>query len=191
MTVEEGIRQTKSKMLISSRAIKKAQAMLQPGEPVLFACGGSRLPAGTQVLTWLGNKLPQQCNGVFVLTDRRVFFCGDMMLGLQKSSAELALTDIHSVETETPAALNPIIRIKGYATEICGFIIGPHKNAADFEQLCRQAVARAQAPQQPAAANAPVPDIDAARLLQWKQLLDAGAITQEEYDAKKKQLLGL
>lgn len=28
-------------------------------------------------------------------------------------------------------------------------------------------------------------------LLKWKKLLDEGAITQEEYDAKKKQLLGL
>lgn len=28
-------------------------------------------------------------------------------------------------------------------------------------------------------------------ILKYKQLLDAGAITQEEYDAKKKQLLGL
>ena len=28
-------------------------------------------------------------------------------------------------------------------------------------------------------------------LLKWKQLLDSGAITQEEFDAKKKQLLGL
>ena len=28
-------------------------------------------------------------------------------------------------------------------------------------------------------------------LLKWKKLLDEGAITQEEYDAKKKQILGL
>ena len=28
-------------------------------------------------------------------------------------------------------------------------------------------------------------------LMKWKQLLDAGAITEEEYSAKKKQLLGL
>lgn len=28
-------------------------------------------------------------------------------------------------------------------------------------------------------------------IMKYKQLLDAGAITQEEYDAKKKQLLGL
>lgn len=31
----------------------------------------------------------------------------------------------------------------------------------------------------------------AEELLKWKQLLDEGAITQQEFDAKKKQLLGL
>ncbi len=34
-------------------------------------------------------------------------------------------------------------------------------------------------------------DSAADELLKFKQLLDAGAITQEEYDAKKKELLGL
>ena len=32
---------------------------------------------------------------------------------------------------------------------------------------------------------------NAEELMKFKQLLDAGAITQEEYDAKKQQLLGL
>lgn len=32
---------------------------------------------------------------------------------------------------------------------------------------------------------------NADQLKKWKELLDAGAITQEEYDAKKKQLLGI
>jgi len=31
----------------------------------------------------------------------------------------------------------------------------------------------------------------AAKLKQYKQLLDDGILTQEEFDAKKKQLLGL
>lgn len=31
----------------------------------------------------------------------------------------------------------------------------------------------------------------AEELLKWKKALDEGAITQEEYDAKKKQLLGI
>lgn len=42
---------------------------------------------------------------------------------------------------------------------------------------------------EPNAQNAPQSDAD--ELAKFKQLLDSGAITQEEYDAKKKQLLRL
>jgi membrane protease subunit (stomatin/prohibitin family) len=44
--------------------------------------------------------------------------------------------------------------------------------------------------QQPAQQPAPVQD-STTKLLEMKKLLDAGAITQEEYDAVKKQVLGL
>ena len=44
-----------------------------------------------------------------------------------------------------------------------------------------------QPPRRPAA---PIPGA-ADELKQYKELLDMGAITQEEYDQKKKQLLGL
>ena len=48
------------------------------------------------------------------------------------------------------------------------------------------------APVAPAAPAAPKNNLGAAEELKtYKELLDAGAITQEEYDAKKKQLLGL
>lgn len=44
----------------------------------------------------------------------------------------------------------------------------------------------------PAEASAPAPGADEAdQIKKYKELLDSGAITQEEYDAKKKQLLGL
>ncbi len=43
----------------------------------------------------------------------------------------------------------------------------------------------------PAAPSAPAPSVDIAEeIKKFKELLDLGAITQEEYDAKKKQLLG-
>lgn len=49
-----------------------------------------------------------------------------------------------------------------------------------------------QVPAQPAEAQPAAPQSDMAKkLLEMKQLLDAGAITQEDYDAVKKQLLGL
>ena len=58
-------------------------------------------------------------------------------------------------------------------------------------------VAPTAAPAAPAAAPAPAPAAPASvseaadDLLKLKELLDAGILTQEEFDAKKKQLLGL
>ena len=48
----------------------------------------------------------------------------------------------------------------------------------------------AQQEEQPAAAAAPAQDA-VTQLKQYKQLLDDGVITQADFDAKKKQLMGL
>ena len=43
-----------------------------------------------------------------------------------------------------------------------------------------------------AAAPAPAPAVDAvAEIKKYKELLDAGVITEEEFAAKKKQLMGI
>ena len=46
------------------------------------------------------------------------------------------------------------------------------------------------APAEPAAAAAPAGDDPVAKLTQAKQMLDAGLITQEDYDALKAKVLG-
>ena len=43
----------------------------------------------------------------------------------------------------------------------------------------------------PGAAHRPPPRGTADEIMKYKELLDAGVITQEEYEQKKKQLLGL
>ena len=52
-----------------------------------------------------------------------------------------------------------------------------------FEVICKT---RESAP---APAQSPLSGAD--EILKYKQLLDMGAITQEEFNAKKKQILGL
>lgn len=74
---------------------------------------------------------------------------------------------------------------------------GPALRMAIMEKkmaLSREAEAagRAPAPAVPIPGKAPVPMSDATeQLKKYKELLDTGVITQEEFDAKKKQLLGL
>lgn len=55
-----------------------------------------------------------------------------------------------------------------------------------------RAKATAQAPVQPtASAPAAQPDSIAAQLTELKGLVDSGVITQADFDAKKKQILGI
>lgn len=63
----------------------------------------------------------------------------------------------------------------------------PECGSRDLSDATDEDIAQANAPQ-PAAVNA-VSSAD--ELKKFKELLDAGIITQEEFDAKKKQLLGL
>lgn len=63
----------------------------------------------------------------------------------------------------------------------------PACKSASVTEITREEASRAAAPAAPA-----VPDNAAVEALKkFKDLLDMGAITQEEFDAKKKQLLGL
>lgn len=64
---------------------------------------------------------------------------------------------------------------------------------ADLNTVAKQLRGEIQTqPLQPAPSAAPVQNVSAAdELAKFKKLLDDGVITQEEFDAKKKQLLGL
>ena len=55
-----------------------------------------------------------------------------------------------------------------------------------LENMCRQVEAKNNI-----SVPAVQPSSSADEILEYKQLLDCGAITQEEFDLKKKQLLGL
>ena len=62
-------------------------------------------------------------------------------------------------------------------------------SVANMQQPAQQPV---QQPAQPAAPNpAPAATSGTDKLLEMKKLLDAGAITQEEYDKVKAQVLGI
>jgi hypothetical protein len=64
----------------------------------------------------------------------------------------------------------------------------PNCNSTDIKELSEEEFKALQT----AKTNSSAPAVSAAdELKKFKELLDAGVITQEEFDAKKKQLLGL
>lgn len=72
------------------------------------------------------------------------------------------------------------------------FIPSDQKTALQVKELVEKLMTRyRQAAQSPAAVQQAAPGSAADELLKLKQLLDAGALTQEEFDATKKRILGL
>ena len=59
------------------------------------------------------------------------------------------------------------------------------------EEISKLLVARQEKPAASAAIRQEIPQSNADELKKYKDLLDSGVISQEEFDAKKKQLLGL
>ena len=79
-------------------------------------------------------------------------------------------------------------RAQSHLDKIVDYSVCPNCNSTDVRVLSAEEFEREKASK--AAGNAPALS-SADELMKFKNLLDAGVITQEEFDAKKKQLLGL
>ena len=76
---------------------------------------------------------------------------------------------------------------QNYLDKIVDYSKCPHCNSTDVRSLTKEEFAKEQ--KTVSAENSSVSAAD--ELKKFKELLDSGVITQEEFDAKKKQLLGL
>jgi len=95
-------------------------------------------------------------------------------------SVEFLLKDIKSVETTKSNGL--IVVGTGIKYKINQITNGEEIKKSIMDMLAKMPKAES---------TVVVPTSDAKSIKEYKELLDAGIITQEEFDAKKKQLLGL
>lgn len=95
-------------------------------------------------------------------------------------NVEFLLKDIKSVETTKTSGL--VITGTGFKYRI---------NQISNGEEIKEAIMRMLAKMSTAESTVVAPTSDAKSIMEYKELLDNGIITQEEFDAKKKQLLGL
>ena len=121
---------------------------------------------------------------------------GDAYTGIQNALADVSynvseLGYCFEFYTET---VHPII---GYIGGSLIMLIGTYMLGASLKGFEKKKAKGAEAPDTAATAYPTAPTANKsnedaiAMLSKYKALLDSGAITQEEFDAKKKQLLGL
>lgn len=129
-------------------------------------------------------------NPVILITNKKFHFAGGGMIGwmTRPRTGSILLKDIHAI-TSGKTMLKYYIQFEAhnddYRIEKVSYDFPPtFKN--DLTEACRVAREEMNTPTVVQSAVSPADEIR-----KFKELLDSGVITQEEFDAKKKQLLGL
>ncbi|MFT8709685.1 MAG: PH domain-containing protein [Sporolactobacillus sp.] len=153
----------------TKKEIKELPMILKDDETIMYATSGL-----FKNNTWL-----------IVVTDQRVLFLDKgMVFGLKQ--VEIPLDKVNSVSFKTGLLLGKVTIYHGSSEmgidQITKSTVKPLVDAINRE-------AEKYKNKNSAAETKTVSAAD--ELLKYKQLLDAGVLTQEEFDAKKKQLLGL
>lgn len=184
MTVKEAIRKSGTYNLLAPGSTKEAERQLQDNETVLFAINSniSVLPVNASLEIDLF-KIKDKLNGVFVITDKRIFFSSSILYN--KQTKEINLCDITSVDDKTNALGMSKIRISGL-TEM--FVIDVNKKTL---QALKDSLHHAQNLSSENSATKKVNAEYIDELERLAKLLKNNIITQEEFEAKKKQLLDL
>lgn len=163
-------------------ALAKAEQLLHSDETVLFA-------TPTNVTTTHANtRLSRTDPGIVFLTTERFLFFHKILSRFSVES--VPLKEIRSVDC-TGGLSGSLIKFhtltKSFSVLVTYKMEMAQKILACFQEAIDSA---APAPLDEPAVSAPAFS-PADEILKYKGLLDCGAITQEEYEAKKKQLLDL
>ncbi len=191
MTVLEAVEQSKSYNVLNKPAIKIAQTQLSLSENVLCAlvCNIYTDPVRGELST----KLPSIMKvlpGVLVVTNLRIFFVSNQ-IG-KRTIREIPLSSIRSIDSKANYVFE-FLRISGITNMIVTY--GGIDLISHLRNAINEALEKRNAPQ--AAAPAPQPadndlsSADIEQLQALKQLYDTGVLTEEEFAAKKAQILGL
>lgn len=183
MTVKEALKRNGTALdaLVFSGMIKKAEKMLLHNENVEFACNNNvyTIPNSEELKINLFN-IKNRKPGIIVLTNKRIFFVNSV-LGSGESK-QIKIENIQSVDYKTNMGL-ATVRIKGITDMI---IIEATKKVAEELVLKLNQLQSSETSSNVDSFNK---SSTADEIRKFKQLLDDGIITQDEFEIKKKELL--
>ena len=183
MTVMDAVKGSGTSALLQKSAIKQAQDSMQSGEDVLYAAAGNMatdpILGNLQANTF---DFKNKESGVFIITTNRVFFSSKVL-----GSGGIRAIDIHGVQSYDDNQ-----SISGCAFRVIGntemFVFDCNKKMIPALRGAMQSALSKRQGAHPASSTG-ISEAD--ELAKFKKLLDDGVLTQDEFDAKKKQLLGI
>lgn len=186
LSIKDVLKQNGCTTAMYGGSIKAAEKMLLPDETVISALTSivAELPSGHQLHP--NTHIKGKESGVVVLTNKRLFFV-QSILG-QCRSKEILLTDIQSIDQKNviDIMMSGVLRIQGIT--ISFEMDGKKKQLSAFaEKINKERIQSTGA--RVNSTNSSVGALD--DLEKLAGFLDKGIITVEEFEAKKRQILGL
>lgn len=189
-SLEEALRSSNSMSVFAKTNIQKVNKMLLPNEAIKYA-----VCTNVEIIPNLGSldaknafsfkTHKNKVYGIVVITDRRIVFCG------ADKTKQISLQNIQSVDDANNYSYKGQLRVIGL-TEV--FILDLLKEQMlSFKLKLEEARSEEKASNNSSSVttNTYVVSDSATELKHYAELLKDGIITQGEFEAKKKQLLGL
>ena len=171
------------------KEVEKIKDYLEPDEQVLFVARQSRIKPGGSVTT----------PNIIFATDRKLIIRNPTMLGLRESVEVVPYTEITSINLQKGVFSSEVrITAPGLTTElgrffkltrhgVAGIPAIPKDKAKKLVDIVREGMKRVKEAKAKSLATIEHTPLD--ELKKLKELLDIGAITQKEYEEKKKKIL--
>lgn len=168
------------------KSTQSAASMIHDDEEILYAINANVSlgePQGKIKVNTMSVK--GKINGTIVITDQRLLFAAESGFAASKA---VYLSDIDAIDySSVGSVIGSVLRVQSRATTFA--IDGNKRVLSPFQSKLEEAVHMNRHRQ--ASATVIQSSTPADEIKKYKELLDMGAITEEEFAAKKKQLLGL
>ncbi len=187
MTIEEAIERSGTKNILAKGSTKKAQSLIRENEEVLYAIN-TNVSVIDNKKTVINNtkgmfSLKNSLNGVVVITNARIIFCSSIIGNT--NIKQILIKDITSID-ESINGLTKMgqLRVQGITDT---FLINIYKSNISNE--LKESIYEAQNMQNQINTATSNNNSSADEILKFKQLLDQGIITNQEFEKKKEDLL--
>lgn len=175
--IEKAIKEFGGHAVMNKKNIETLENMLFPNETVLFAT------ATNISITTHNSKKQQKLPGFIMMTDQRFLFSYKALLEHQVES--ISLRDVQSVSSMGNGLTGGHVKIESFTKSYDILVTYKKQNIQKIQMLFENARNSVLSPPKSNISSISVAD----EIKKFKELLDTGVITQEEFDLKKSQLL--
>ncbi len=181
--IRQVMKANKAETFLGNKSIKAAATMIRDDEKVIYAIIANVALGEAQNAVKVA-RLRDMITGALVITDQRLLFAAESGFSAART---IYLSDIDAIDySSIGAAISRTLRIKTKSSVLS--VDGNKQTLTSFRNELEEAIHTLRRNNEKSTNKA---NGSADEIKKFKELLDMGIITQEEFNKKKKDLLGL